>query len=76
MPTEVRGLAIRRSGIRDFPRTLRYSPASRNKLSGCIFALLFQRIKNLPETSLTLDNSYSIRNLCLVEELQQTTTNF
>ncbi|MEG3928255.1 hypothetical protein [Microcoleus sp. T3_D1] len=32
--------------------------------------------KNLAETSLTLDNSYSIGNLCVVHELQQTTTNF
>ena len=32
--------------------------------------------KKLAQTSLTLDNSYSIRNLCFVHELQQTTTNF
>lgn len=37
---------------------------------------MLQQIKFLAEISLTLDNSYSIRNLCFVNELQQTTTNF
>jgi hypothetical protein len=63
-------------GIKDFPLVLRHSPASPSKLSGSIFALMLQQIKILAEISLTLDNSYSIRNLCFVNELQQTTTNF
>ncbi|MEG4571816.1 hypothetical protein QUA56_03655 [Microcoleus sp. N3A4] len=37
---------------------------------------MLQPQKNLAETSLTLDNSYAIGNLCFVHELQQTTTNF
>ncbi|MBD0394689.1 MAG: hypothetical protein ICV52_12745 [Microcoleus sp. C1-bin4] len=60
----------------DFSLALRHSPVSHSKVSGCVFALMLQPQKNLAETSLTLDNSYSIRNLCFVHELQQTTTNF
>lgn len=62
--------------MRIFTSALRYSPSSRNKQSGCIFAVMLQQIKTLLETSLTLDNSYSIGNLCFVNELQQTTINF
>jgi len=62
--------------VRIFTSALRYSPSSRNKQSGCIFAVMLQQIKTLRETSLTLDNSYSIGNLCFVNELQQTTINF
>ena len=51
-------------------------PRESNQSIGCVFALMLQPKKNLAETSLTLDNSYSIRNLCVVHELQQTTTNF
>jgi hypothetical protein len=64
------------AGLKDFSLALRHSPVSQSKVSGCVFALMLQPQKNLAETSLTLDNSYSIRNLCFVHELQQTTTNF
>ena len=62
--------------MRIFTSALRYSPSSRNQLSGCVGALIFQQKKYLAETSLTLENSYSIRNLCFVNELPQTTINF
>ena len=64
------------TGFKNFSLALRHSPVSQSKVSGCVFALMLQPQKNLAETSLTLDNSYSIRNLCFVHELQQTTTNF
>ncbi|CAA9379833.1 hypothetical protein AVDCRST_MAG84-4994 [uncultured Microcoleus sp.] len=64
------------AGVKDFSLALRHSPVSQIKVSGCVFALMLQPKKNLAEASLTLDNSYSIRNLCFVHELQQTTTNF
>ena len=51
-------------------------PRESKQSIGVRFCFKASAPKNLAETSLTLDNSYSIRNLCVVHELQQTTTNF